>query len=227
MPAPDVLGRMIPTENDGTDLEAIFARYSLSSTGLVRVGSLSEANALLAQINNAVPGGQPRPPVEVWRTDVHARYLHPNTGAAGEGWEWMGGRQYAIDLRLTGTVSAGGDPGTLTPNNIVRQTPGWTITGNNVVIPATGYYDVDVDVDVDGAAGSLGRVFAQVRTTNGVIFKRVAGSYNENNYQGSTVVALSQGNQLYLQVFHEAGGSRAYTASMLLYMKADPRWTSN
>src|SRR5690625_1957533 len=229
MPAPDVLGRSIPVLEDSTDLRQLFARYSLSSTGLVRVGSLSEAKALLAQINNAVPGGQPRPPVEVWRTDVHARYLHPNTGMAGEGWEYMGGRQNAADLRFTTTtdISAGGSPGTVPISSIARQTPGWTISGNNVVIPATGLYDVDVTVNVDGAAGSLGRVFAQVRTTNGVVFKRVAGSYNENNYQGSTVVALSQGNQLYLQVFHEAGGSRAYTASMLLYMKADPRWTSN
>src|SRR5690625_968530 len=227
MPAPDVLGRMIPTENDSTDLEAIFARYSLSSTGLVRVGSLSEANALLAQINNAVPGGQPRPPVEVWRTDVHARYLHPNTGAAGEGWEYMGGRQYAIDLRLTGTVSAGGDPGSLTPSNIVRQTPGWTITGNNVVIPATGYYDIDVDVDVVGAAGSRGRVVAQLRTTNRVVHKRLGTGQNENHYTGMTQVPLSQGNNLYVQVYHETGGSRAYTAALSLYMKADPRWTSN
>lgn len=227
MPAPDVLGRMIPTENDSTDLAAIFARYSLSSTGLVRVGSLSEANALLAQINNAVPGGQPRPPVEVWRTDVHARYLHPNTGMAGEGWEYMGGRQFAIDLRLTGTVSAGGDPGSLTPSNIVRQTPGWTISGNNVVVAATGLYDVDVDVDVDGAAGSLGRVFAQVRTTNGVVHKRVGTGQNENHYQGMTQIPLSAGNNLFVQVYHETGGSRAYTAALSLYMKADPRWTSN
>ncbi len=227
MPAPDVLGRMIPTATDSSNLEAIFQRYSLSSTGLVVVGSRSEANALLAEINDAVPAGDPRVPVEVWQTDVHARYLHPNTGQAGEGWEYMGGRQYAIDLRLSGTISAGGNPGTLTPNNIVRQTPGWTITGNNVVIPATGYYDVDVDVDVDGAAGSLGRVFAQVRTTNGVVHKRVGTGQNENHYQGLTQVALSQGNNLFVQVYHEAGGSRAYTAALSLYMKADPRWTSN
>lgn len=229
MPEPDVLGRSIPVLEDSTDLRELFGRYSISSTGLVRVGSLSEANALLAQINNAIASGQPRPPVEVWRTDVHARYLHPNTGMAGEGWEYMGGRQNAADLRFTTTtnISAGGSPGTIPVSSIARYTPGWTISGDNVVIPATGLYDVDVTVNVDGSASDLGRVFAQVRTTNGVVFKRVAGSYNENNYQGSTVVALSQGNQLYLQGFHEAGGARKYTASMLLYMKADPRWTSN
>ena len=227
MPAPDVLGRMIPTATDSSNLEAIFQRYSLSSTGLVVVGSRSEANALLAEINDAVPAGDPRVPVEVWQTDVHARYLHPNTGQAGEGWEWMGGRQYSIDLRLTGTVSAGGDPGTLTPSSIVRQTPGWTISGNNVVVPATGLYDVDVDVDVETPAGTLGRVFAQVRTTNGVIHKRVATGANENHYQGMTQVALSQGNNFFVQVYHETGGSRAYTVRLSLYMKADPRWTSN
>lgn len=227
MPAPDVFGRMIPTENDSTDLAAIFARYSLSSTGLVRVASLSEANALLAQINNAVPSGQPRPPVEVWRTDAHARYLHPNTGAAGEGWEWMGGRQYAIDMRFTGTVSAGGDPGTLSSASILRQTPGWALVGHNIVIPGTGLYDIDLDVDVDGAAATLGRVLAQVRTTNGVVHKRVGTAYNENHYQGMTQVALSAGNQLFVQVYHETGGSRAYEARLSLYMKADPRWVSN
>lgn len=227
MPEPDVLGRSIPVLEDSTDLRQLFGRYSMSSTGLVRVGSLSEANALLAQINAGIAEGNLRPPVEVWRTDVHARYLHPNTGMAGEGWEYMGGRQYAIDLRLTGTVSAGGDPGSLTPSNIVRQTPGWTISGNNVVVAATGLYDVDVDVDVDGAAGSLGRVFAQVRTTNGVVHKRVGTGQNENHYQGMTQIPLSAGNNLFVQVYHEAGGSRAYTAALSLYMKADPRWTSN
>lgn len=226
MPAPDVLGRMIPTEQDGTDLEAIFRRYSMSSTGLVRVASQGEAESLRAEINAAVASGQPRPPVEVWRSDVHSRYLHPNTGAAGEGWEWMGGRQYAIDLNLAGTVSAGGSPGTLTPTSIARQTPGWTIVGSNVVVAATGLYDVDVDVSVADAAGTLGRVFAQVRTTNGVIHKRVATGANENHYQGMTQVALSAGNNLYVQVYHEGGGSRAYTASLMLYMKADPRWQS-
>lgn len=226
MPAPDVLGRMIPTVTDAADPEAWFRRYSLSSTGLVRVASHAEAEALRAQINAGVVSGQPRPPVEVWRTDVHARYLHPNTGASGEGWEWMGGRQYAIDLRLTGTVTAGGEPGTVTPSSINRQTPGWTIVSSNVVVPATGLYDADVDVDVSGVGGTLGRVFAQVRTTNGVIHKRVATGTNENHYQGMTQIALSAGNNLYVQVYHEGGGSRSYGVSLMLYMKADPRWQS-
>src|SRR5690625_3438845 len=110
MPAPDVLGGIIPTDTDGPDLEAIFARSSRSSTGLARVAALSAAIGLLAQIDNAVPGGAPRPPVQVRRAGVHARFLHPDAGGASEGWEYMAGRPNAADLRFTPTtdISAGG-----------------------------------------------------------------------------------------------------------------------
>ena len=226
MPAPDILGRMIPTEGDATDLEAIFAQYSLSSTGLVRVASMGEANTLLAQINDAVPTGQPRPPVEVWNTATNARYLHPNTGQAGEGWEYMGGRQHAISVNLAGTISAGGSPAILGIASITRQTPGWTVSGNNLIVPATGLYDIVLNANLGTPASTLGRVYGQVSTTNGAVTERLATAANENNIQGSTVAPLSEGNAVRFQGYHESGGSRAWTGTALRYMKADPRWTS-
>lgn len=227
MPITDDLGRQIPAGGDAADLTQILTRYSLSDVGITTVTSRTAANTLLATVNAAaLAEGVSRRPVAVWRSDTQALELHPNTGGAGEGWEYLGGRQHAVTLNLAGTVSAGGSPVILDITGITRATPGWTISGNTLIVPATGLYDIVLNANLGTPASTLGRVYGQVSTSNGAVSERLATAANENNIQGSTVAALSAGNAVRFQGYHESGGSRTWTGTALLYMKADPRWTS-
>lgn len=225
MPITDSLGRLIPDATPGAletaNPQEWFERYSLSDTGIVPVTSRTAANALLAARNTAAeqPGmGIARKPVVVWRTDElgGALEIHPNTGSAGEQWEHLGGRRHRATVSYyRESLSAGGEPLVMYAQSISNATPGWTISGNNLVVPASGMYAMAAVVNVSGAAGSLGRVFGQFSTTNGVLGARFATGTNENNYAGSlSPWPLSVNDQLRIQCYHESGGLRSYTATM-------------
>lgn len=219
MPITDPLGRLVPAGGDAADLAQILGRYSLSDTGIVPVASRTAANALLAARNTAAeqPGvGVARKPVAVWRTDTRTLELHPNTGSSGEDWEHLGGRQhYATVAFDRAGLSAGGEPLILYASGITNASPGWTMVGNNLVIPVTAYYTMHASINVDGAAATLGRVFSQFDTTSGTLAARM-GSENENNYAVSALVRLTAGTQLRIRSYHAAGGTRGYTATMTI-----------
>lgn len=219
MPITDDLGRQIPASGDSADLAQILGRYSLSDVGITPVSSRTAANTLLAAVNAAASSpsmGVPRRPVAVWRTDTRTLELHPNTGASGEQWEHIGGRQhYATVAFDRAALTAGGEPLVLYASGITNASPGWTLVGNNLVIPVTAYYQMHASINVDGAAASLGRVFSQFDLTTGLLAARM-GSENENNYAVSALVRLTAGQQLRIRSYHAAGGTRGYTATMTI-----------
>lgn len=226
MATTDILGRSIPTPTDSTDLARILGHYSLSDAPVV-VGSRTEANSLLAEVNAACDqAGIPRRPLTVWRTDYHRLELHPNRGHAGESWEYLGGRRHEATIKFSRTLQESpSSPLVLHGQSVTNASPGFTLGGpdsQNVILPAPGWWRFQATVNLDGAAGSVGRTFFQFHTTSGEVRHRI-GATNENNYGGDVEEAFSAGDAVRIQCYHEGGGSRLWTATV--HVKWDgPRW---
>lgn len=217
----DVFGRNVPAGNESADVPGAFTDYSLSAPpGPLTVGSRAEANAVWAAYVAAVGSGNAKP-MHVWRTDINQEERR-----VGDSWEYVAGRQHGAKLRFarTGVPQSPSGPLVLYATEFLRASPGWTMSSaQNLVIPQTGLYTMYCDINIAGSAGNLGRTFFQYSTTNGAISARHTVT-NENNLGGTAIWDFNQGDELRIQVYHEGGGARDYTATMLIAMVNAPNW---
>lgn len=223
MPEIDMLDHLIPDGPDAADPEEWFRRYSLSSPGVVTAGSLTEANQIRSEyITACVANGMMRRPFYVWRDDLAQLFMDNGTEAVAE-WEHVGGRKHEATIKFARTLNE--DPSVplvLYATEIPFASPGWTLSGNNVVIPATGNWLMSADVHLSGNASTMQRGYFQFSTTNGAIRTRFPATL-DNSWAGQTRAYLTAGTQLRIQCYHLGAGSRDWTADVTLDWLG-PRW---
>ena len=211
----DAYGRNIPGVDETPDLPKAFEDFSLSMPpGPLTVASRAEANAIRTAAGNPVG-------LHVWRTDTNQEERWN-----GSGWEYVAGRQHGatINFSRTGVPANPSSPLVLYATSFVRASPGWTMSSaQNLVIPQTGMYVMYVDINMSGSASTAGRTFFQFSTTNGVFGARHTVT-NENNFGGTAIWPLTKGNEMRIQVYHEGGGARDYTATLQIAMINAPNW---
>ena len=211
----DAYGRNIPGDDETPDLPKAFEDFSLSMPpGPLTVASRAEANAIRTAAGNPVG-------FHVWRTDTNQEERWN-----GSGWEYVAGRQHGATVTFARQDVPAGEPHRLVATSLDRYSPGWTINGEAwLVPPQSGMYLMYGAVNVSGAAGSLGRQYAQISIRNGAGILGREGIANENNYSvGAVMWPLTSSTQLQVQVYHATGGARNYTVQMHLYMLGDPNW---
>lgn len=224
MPYTDDFGRSIPVGTDPADLNAMFTRYSLTDGGLPSVSSLTAANQLRSNVNTvADSNGLPHPRLFVWRTDTKTLEVHPNTGAAGEGWEVVGGRQHGATATFdnpdvtTATVHA------LYLNSLTRASEGFTVDGQfNLVVPATGLYTITLATSYTGTVFT-GRAHSEIVLNDGSSIARFPAG-GEDKWTGTTQYALTAGYKLKVQTYQASGSTRGMSSTMTLAMAVAPRW---
>lgn len=228
MPQYDMLGRVVPNDDDDPpSIETAIRNLSLSNPGIPMASSAAEANAIRAAYYAVAGNEHVVNPTElmVWRSDL--RQLHVENGIGGP-WKYLAGPQPAakITWRREDVPQNPSSPLVLYGQEFQKATDDpWSFSSaQNLVIPAPGIYTISFDANITGAAATAGRSFFQFSTTDGAVSQRF-GATNENNWANGLPWDLRKGQQLRVQVYHEGGGPRTWSGTMLIAMVAPtPDW---
>lgn len=221
MPVNDALGRSIATNADAPSIETALRNYSLSDVGIIKVASRTQANQVLTAYKQA--GGTQ--PVVVWNESSENLEIHPNTGAAGENWDYLAGRAHGATFNMNTTVLRDARDDVVFPSSVIRASAGWTIAsdGHNMVFPATGMYHLDLSGTISGTAGDLGRVYTQFKV-NDTTIKGRQGVQNENFVHAALLYPFTKGDKVKVEMYHAAGGQRSFSGELNVVQINNPRW---
>jgi hypothetical protein len=223
MPQRNVRRHLIPTEGDPANIAVIVRDAMYSVNDIIPVDSATERDQVYAELR----GGDFDGAIYVDRSDTSNIERRPSLDEGDGPWEVIAGRQHGATVKFGSSSTT-----QITPNVVhalyfhlwERASPGWTRTGNyDIIIPSEGMYGVSMMVDFAAAAATLGRVFVELIEDATYTRMRFAGT-NEDKIGGTTLLPLSKGSRLKVQVYQQKAPATSASLTMNIAQMNAPRW---
>lgn len=223
MPELDPLGATVPVAaTDPADLPRWIRTLNLTAPPVVEVTSTTQANTIRDAYRSACTAAWVTPKrLMVWNTQ--SENLERETTAGG--WEYVAGRQHGATVIMQTTVLRAARDDVLFATEFRRASAGWTLAsdGYNVIVPATGMYLFDLHGVISGTANDLGRVYVQFIVNDGGTPVR-QGAVAEDGLHVTMVRPLTKGDRVKVEIYHAAGGQRAFTGEMQAVQLNSPNY---
>ena len=191
-----ITGALIPAASDPADLAAILTAYDGSVLRPLTAASDTQAEQRRAGITGTCL---------VWRTDLRQLLVHPNAGAAGETWAWVGGPSHGEYTGSSTSAPTGQEwgSGALVTDTAATTSPGpGTVSGETVTITRTGVYHITAHADL--ATVTTSRAYVAIKSSGSTIGRAVMTG--DDQATAALTRRVAAGTQIQMVLYHSQPG---------------------